>query len=662
MTITGGTPPADADGRERMYHVIRNQHLEQVRQTTGPVLLVCRSGEDGERLLRLMQQALGDRPLTITDDTAFVPPAVGSLVWVLPLHVVRSRFARGGDRLSRLSRQLAARRSGWADRLNQWLGARVEVVCDAPLPAGDAAGIAAAVALLKIDRQPPLIPTVTAQWPAVRQTLDGAPATDQALEQLAGMANQYRLVSATILRGAVHYLSRRFFRGVWASGLAGIEALPANARIIYLPCHRSHFDYMVLPYALNELGQTCPIFAAGDNLNFFPIGRLLQTGFAFYIRRTFGNDTAYRSLCAGYIGESLGAGVPLSFFPEGGRSRDGWMRSPKIGMLQMCREQVDRIGDEAPVYVVPVHLAYERCPDGKSLAKQSLGRAKRKESVFRFTKSLRLLVANHGRVFLSLAEPLRLTGVGGMTDAGAKADTATLARYLLQRINTQIVVTGPALVAVSLIARGYQASVADLHTDSAQLAAYVEALVKATDWPVILAPEATAAHRAYRGLVRLETRPCGPADRDERSCRHDLALLGLGSRRQTVTCEQPIQRAGLDWHLGAIGHLLAPLGIVARHLAQGGTLTPADLQALTVHCDQIRQAPDSRLHWPAETPSAIILSGVTTFLSQQGLCMPLDGGGYTPDPTVGPAVWQRWAILAPELENAVPEGRKTVSP
>jgi 1-acyl-sn-glycerol-3-phosphate acyltransferase len=647
-----------------MYHVIRNHHLDKVRQTAGPVLLVCRSGEDGGRLLRLMQQALGDRPLTIVTDEemATMSPAAD---WVLPIHVVRSRFSRGEDRWSRWSRSLASHRAAWADRLNRWLGARIEVTCAAPVARTDTAGIQAAVAALAVDRPPPLIPSVAALWPGLRQTLAATTGTvtDDTLVQLHRMANQYHLVAATVLRGTVHYLSRRFFRGVWASGLAGIENLPANARIIYLPCHRSHFDYMVLPYALNELGQTCPIIAAGDNLNFFPIGRLLQTGFAFFIRRTFGNDGTYRSLCAGYIGESLRFGVPIAFFPEGGRSRDGWMRSPKHGMLQMCREQLDRNGDAGgPVYVVPVHVAYERCPDGKSLAKQSLGRAKRQESVFRFAKSLKMLVADHGRVFVTLGEPSPLTGVDGMTDTTAKTDTANLARHLLQRINAQAVVTGPALVAVALITRGYQAAVTDLTTDSALLAAYVEALVSATGWPVMLAPDETAGNTSHRGVVRIEDRTVGAAARDEGACRHDLALLGLGGQSKLVTCEQPIQRAGLDWHYGATGHLLAPLGIVARHLAQGGSLSAADLPVLVAAFDQARQEPTSRLHWPEDTPSATILAGVTAFLAQHGFCTPVADNGYTPGPAASPEVWQRWAILVPELEGTAPEGQPAATP
>jgi 1-acyl-sn-glycerol-3-phosphate acyltransferase len=645
-----------------MYHVIRNQYLDQLRPLLGPIVLLCREGEDGGQVRRALQAALDQRPLTVIPAAAVTERPLDPQSWVVPVHVVRSRFSRGDDRLSRWSRQLGRQRRPWADTLNGWLGSRVELVCGAPIAGSDAAGIGVALASLRTEHLPPVVPALDDLWPGVRDILASTVGTVAAdtRHQLQRMANRYRLLAATALRGTVHYLSRRFFRNIWTYGMVGIEALPPDAHLVYLPCHRSHFDYMVLPYALNELGQTCPFIAAGDNLNFFGIGRVLQAGFAFFIRRTFGNDIAYRTLCSAYMGEALRHGLPLAFFPEGGRSRDGWMRSPKIGMLQMVREQVSLT--EAPVYAIPVHLAYERCPDGKSLAKQSLGRRKRQESIFRFLKALKLLVADHGRVFLSFAEPIRLTALDGASDAEAKASTMTLAQQVLQRINAQIVVTGPALVAVSLLLRGYEATIATLTADSATLATYVHALSQATGWPVSLAPDETQAMTAERGVVRVPERQTAAPNRDERSCRHDLALLGLGTDPAAITVTDRIQRASLDWHLGAIGHVLAPLGLVARHLADGGSLSSTDLQELAMAWDGLRQDATLRLYWPEETASSTILAGVTAFLVQQGHCRPLADDGFVSTANADAALWQRWAALAPSEYRSATENRTVLSP
>ena len=46
--------------------------------------------------------------------------------------------------------------------------------------------------------------------------------------------------------------------------------------IIFLPCHRSHVDYVSLQLICYRLGLTLPIVVAGDNLNFPVVGSFLQ--------------------------------------------------------------------------------------------------------------------------------------------------------------------------------------------------------------------------------------------------------------------------------------------------------------------------------------------------------------------------------------------------
>lgn len=46
--------------------------------------------------------------------------------------------------------------------------------------------------------------------------------------------------------------------------------------IIFLPCHKSHVDYVSLQVICYRLGMTLPIVVAGDNLNFPLVGSFLQ--------------------------------------------------------------------------------------------------------------------------------------------------------------------------------------------------------------------------------------------------------------------------------------------------------------------------------------------------------------------------------------------------
>jgi glycerol-3-phosphate O-acyltransferase len=55
--------------------------------------------------------------------------------------------------------------------------------------------------------------------------------------------------------------------------------------IIFLPCHRSHVDYVSLQLICYRLGLALPTVVAGDNLNFPVVGSFLQHAgkfFSFY--------------------------------------------------------------------------------------------------------------------------------------------------------------------------------------------------------------------------------------------------------------------------------------------------------------------------------------------------------------------------------------------
>ena len=54
------------------------------------------------------------------------------------------------------------------------------------------------------------------------------------------------------------------------------EAAKKKQSIIFLPCHRSHIDYVSLQLICYRLGIAMPTVVAGDNLNFPLVGSFLQ--------------------------------------------------------------------------------------------------------------------------------------------------------------------------------------------------------------------------------------------------------------------------------------------------------------------------------------------------------------------------------------------------
>lgn len=59
------------------------------------------------------------------------------------------------------------------------------------------------------------------------------------------------------------------------------EAAKKKHSIIFLPCHRSHVDYVSLQLICYRLGIALPTVVAGDNLNFPVVGQFLQNAGPF---------------------------------------------------------------------------------------------------------------------------------------------------------------------------------------------------------------------------------------------------------------------------------------------------------------------------------------------------------------------------------------------
>jgi glycerol-3-phosphate O-acyltransferase len=54
------------------------------------------------------------------------------------------------------------------------------------------------------------------------------------------------------------------------------ETAKKKQSIVFLPCHKSHVDYVSLQIICFRLGIALPVVVAGDNLNFPLVGTFLQ--------------------------------------------------------------------------------------------------------------------------------------------------------------------------------------------------------------------------------------------------------------------------------------------------------------------------------------------------------------------------------------------------
>ena len=202
----------------------------------------------------------------------------------------------------------------------------------------------------------------------------------------------------------------RVYDGVKLNHAATLKEVSEGNEVVYVPCHRSHMDYLLMSYIIYHQGYALPHIAAGINLNIPVVGRLLRKGGAFFIRRSFAGNSLYTVVFMKYLAAIMARGHSIEYFIEGGRSRTGRLLHPKTGMLSMTVRSFLR-DPVRPVVFVPVYFGYERIVEADTYISELSGAAKKKESWLDLLLSLRVLRERFGTVHVNVGEPIRLNAL-----------------------------------------------------------------------------------------------------------------------------------------------------------------------------------------------------------------------------------------------------------
>ncbi|MEX3071699.1 glycerol-3-phosphate 1-O-acyltransferase PlsB [Vibrio alginolyticus] len=203
------------------------------------------------------------------------------------------------------------------------------------------------------------------------------------------------------------WLWNKLYQGLHINNASTVRRLAQDGHeIVYVPCHRSHMDYLLLSYVLYNEGMVPPHIAAGINLNFFPAGPIFRRGGAFFIRRSFKGNKLYSTIFREYLAELFAKGYSVEYFSEGGRSRTGRLLQAKTGMLAMTIQAMLR-GLNRPVTLVPVYIGYEHVMEVSTYAKELRGKRKEKENASLVLRTLRKL-RNFGLGYVNFGEPIQL--------------------------------------------------------------------------------------------------------------------------------------------------------------------------------------------------------------------------------------------------------------
>jgi glycerol-3-phosphate O-acyltransferase len=284
------------------------------------------------------------------------------------------------------------------------------------------------------------------------------------------IAANYSHAFVRFMEHALAWLWTRLYDGVVFGHAETLEQVAPGNELIYVPCHRSHMDYLLLGYVIYVHGYAVPHTAAGVNLNLPLVGRLLRKGGGFFIRRTFGGNALYTAVFMKYLAAIMARGHPIEYFIEGGRSRTGRLLQPKTGMLTMTLRSFLH-EPQRPVVFVPVYFGYERLVEGSTYIGELSGRPKEKESILGLLRQVRVLRERFGQVHVNLGEPIRLAELLDARQADWRTHTIddeervpwlgaavdALAARIMRNINAAAALTPVSLLSVTLLSTPRQA-------------------------------------------------------------------------------------------------------------------------------------------------------------------------------------------------------------
>jgi glycerol-3-phosphate O-acyltransferase len=338
------------------------------------------------------------------------------------------------------------------------------------------------------------------------------------------IAANYSQPFVSFMSLALARLWNRLYDGVEFAHVENLGTIGDDAEIIYVPCHRSHMDYLLLSYVIYHKGFAIPHVAAGVNLNMPVIGRFLRKGGGFFIRRSFKGNPLYASVVTKYLGLMMARGHSLEYFIEGGRSRTGRMLAPRTGMLSMTVRSYLR-DPKRPVVFMPVYFGYERIVEGRTYLGELSGRPKEKETIWGLVRTLPALRSRFGKVHVNLGQPIPLDEllqrynrswrdeVGDERHPPAWISHAIdeLARRIVTEINAAAAVTPVNLVAMAMLGTPRQAMP---ETDLAgQLDLYAGLLREAPYAPLVTLTADTGAkmvkYAESLGMLERQAHPLG---------------------------------------------------------------------------------------------------------------------------------------------------------
>ena len=276
------------------------------------------------------------------------------------------------------------------------------------------------------------------------------------------------------------WLSRAYEISTSDSDIERLTRLDQSETLIFLPNHRSYLDPFVLRLTLERAGLPPNYVLGGSNLSFFPLGTIGQHTGTVFIRRQFKDAPVYKAMLGLYLGYLVEQGANLEWYIEGGRTRTGKLRPPRMGILSYLLDAFD-VADVEDVTFVPVSIIYDQQHEVGAIADEESGGTKKPESIkwaFRYAKAQS---APRGKVHVrfgetfSLMSALKELGVTRGTGE-VRAAVPKVAFEVANRINAVTPTTPASLAALVLLDNPFRAlTEAEMRDGTIPIAEYIAA-------------------------------------------------------------------------------------------------------------------------------------------------------------------------------------------
>ena len=148
---------------------------------------------------------------------------------------------------------------------------------------------------------------------------------------------------------------------------AALDAIPREAAVVYLMNHRSNADYVVVAYVLS--GRVALSYAVGEWARVWPLEAVFKSFGSYFVRRRY-REPLYHRVLERYVQRITRNGVTQGIFLEGGLTRDGRLREPKLGLLDYLIRVKDEPAFERPLHIIPVAINFDRVLEDRSLLRE----------------------------------------------------------------------------------------------------------------------------------------------------------------------------------------------------------------------------------------------------------------------------------------------------